>query len=137
MEGVSLAMGPQDLPAPEGGELKLKYVDQCSNQYKLFLVRERGDAKSDTFSYTLNYDPIDKMHSSSGEYNGGEPRSWSVGKTVGDAIMEKARVLLGDTGCHIGERRMGSSILRITGEGKVYIKYGGPTDVVDALSKAK
>ncbi len=79
------------------------------------------DGNNNTYFITatnIDYKPIDKMMSSSGTYDGGEPVKKEIDEVQYTAIQAAMQAAIENTAAHIDKREMGSGWISV--EGKSY-----------------
>ncbi len=84
------------------------------------------DGNNNTYLITptsLDYQPIDQMMSSSGNYDGGEPVTKEIDETQYAAIQTAIEAAIKNTAAHIEKREMGSGWISVKGGGSYKIAY--------------
>ncbi|MEZ4884609.1 MAG: hypothetical protein R3E32_07790 [Chitinophagales bacterium] len=80
-----------------------RYVDGSNNTYVITPT-------------SIDYQPIDKMMSSSGDYDGGEPVTKDIDETQYAAIQAAMQAAIENTAAHIEKREMGSGWISAAGK---------------------
>ncbi|MFK7908056.1 MAG: hypothetical protein AB8B69_23195 [Chitinophagales bacterium] len=103
----------QETPATMDKEDKkpnYRYVDGNNNTYVITPT-------------SVDYQPIDKMMSSSGNYDGGEPIKKEIDETQYTSIQSAMNAAIENTAAHIDKREMGSGWIMVEGGGSYRIAY--------------
>lgn len=100
---------------------KDKNIDQEETAKNEPINYRYTDGNNNTYFITptsVDYQPIDKMMSSSGNYDGGEPVKKEIDEAQYTAIQLAINAAIENTASHIEKRQMGSGWIRA--EGKSY-----------------
>lgn len=98
-----------------------------------------SDGNGNTYVLTttsIRYVPVKPQYSSSGAYDGGEPKEKGISAGQFDAAVAEFERLHGLTGVHTHNREMGTGVLtRINGEEEwtVIVKMGSEKDGLEAM----